>query len=63
VVGSSTCRSIPLSTDWGRLPAAASMGRETSEVLATVSNDSVEVANSVLPPILGTLEFGFEYPS
>ena len=61
-VCTSTRRPIPLSMDWGRLPATR-MGRETPEVLSsTVSSDSVEGENNVLPPIvLGTLGFGFEY--
>ena len=59
-VDTSTCKPIPLSTDWGRgLPAA--VGRETSEVLTSVSNESVEAANDVLPPRLrlGTWVLGF----
>ena len=62
-VGTSTCRSIPRSTDWGSFPAAARMGRETSKVLTTVSNNSVGVTNCVLLLVLGTLASGFEYSS
>jgi hypothetical protein len=63
-VGTSTCRQIPLSMDWERFPSAARMGREISEVLTTVPNDPVDVANNVLPPIvLGTLAFWFGYPN
>lgn len=60
-VGASNCKPIPLSTDWGRLPAAA--GGETSEVFTSVSNESDEAANNVLPPRLGTLVPRFVYSS
>jgi hypothetical protein len=50
---------MPLSTDWGRLPA--SVGIVTSEVLTSVSNESAELGNSVLPLRLGTLVFGLVY--
>jgi hypothetical protein len=58
-VDTSTCKPIPLSTDWGRFPAA--VGRETSEVLTSVSNESVEAANSVLPPRLRLGTWVFEF--
>ena len=43
------------------MSAAICVGRETSEVLTAVSNDSVEGGESVLPPIVGKLMFGMEY--
>lgn len=58
-VGTSTCKSMPLSTDWGRL--SDTVGKETSEELTSVSNESAEFANNVLLPRLGTLVFGFVY--
>ena len=60
-VGASNCKPIPSSTGWGRLPTA--VGRETSEVLTSVSNESIEVENKVPPPRLGTLVPGFVYSS
>lgn len=54
---------IPLSTEYGGFPVTTGMGRETSDVLTSVSSDSNEGENNVLPPTLGTLVFGFEISS
>lgn len=44
---------IPLSTEYGLLLAATGMGNEISEVLTSVSRDSEEGRDDVLPLILG----------
>ena len=39
------------------------LGRKAAEISAAVTNDWDDVEESVLTPILVTLEFGFEYSS